>query len=318
MPRHMCNILPTIEIEGIRCIHPHYMLADYYRVITDPMTSYWRLDKSINRFQKLIKYYPFDLTNINNKIELDNNDDNKLKYLRKKIIYNSKLIIIGFQAYNYYINKIDKKEKINVPYYEIISTQLKEDALIIHKKLLRKFKNVKVKQYIPFFEFFDNKIEYYVDDKLILILYGNNERCIVYNYSEKKHCYYGTFNLVVMYILFNYFYYYINKMKEQKELHYLLIIKLINYRNNYLEKRNKTVLDDTPFKDLSLKCFGESIELKRASFLEGMKNKKEGKRPKEQYKPTGKINKLEVRNYINISGNEILNEKYFIIKKNNI
>lgn len=216
MPRHMCNILPTIEIEGIRCIHPHYMLADYYRVITDPMTSYFRLDKSINRFQKLIKYYPFDLTNINNKIKLDNNDDNKLKYLRKKIIYNSKLIVIGFQAYNYYINKIDKKEKINVPYYEIISTQLNDDALMIYKKLLRKFKNVKVKQYIPFFEFFDNKIEYYVDDKLILVLYGNNERCIVYNYSEKKHCYFGTFNLVVMYILFNYFYAYINKFKEKK------------------------------------------------------------------------------------------------------
>jgi hypothetical protein len=299
------------------------MLADYYRVITDPMTSYWRLDKSINRFQKLIKYYPFDLTNINNKIEFENNEklkinDNKLKYLRKKIIYNSKLIVIGFQAYNYYIKKINKKEEINIPYYEIISTQLKEDALIIYKKLLRKFKNVKVKQYIPFFEFFDNKIEYYVDNELVLILYGNNERCIVYNYSEKKHCHYGTFNLVVMYILFNYFYYYINKMKEKKELHYLLLIKLINYRNNYLEKRNKTVLDDTPFKDFSLKCFGKSVELRRLSFLECLKKKKEGKKMKEKYKPTGKLNKLETKNYINISGNEILNEKYFIIKKNNI
>lgn len=316
MPRHMYNMLPTIEIEGIRCIHPHYMLADYYRVITDPMTSYWRLDKSINRFQTLIKYYPFDLTNIDNKVELENND--KLKYLRKKIIYNSKLIIIGFQAYNYYIKKINKDEQINIPYYEIISTQLKEDALIIYKKLLRKYKNVKVKQYLPFFEFFDNKIEYYVDDKLILILYGNNERCTVYNYSEKKHCYYGTFNLVVMYILFNYFYNYINKLKTERDIYYLLLIKLINYRNNYLEKRNKTVLDDTPFKDFSLKCFGESVEVKRASYLEGMKNRKKGKRPKEIYKPSGKINKLEVRNYINISGNEILNEKYFIIKKNNI
>lgn len=318
MPRHMCNILPTIEIEGIRCIHPHYMLADYYRVITDPMTSYFRLDKSINRFQKLIKYYPFDLTNINNKIKLDNNDDNKLKYLRKKIIYNSKLIVIGFQAYNYYINKIDKKEKINVPYYEIISTQLNDDALMIYKKLLRKFKNVKVKQYIPFFEFFDNKIEYYVDDKLILVLYGNNERCIVYNYSEKKHCYFGTFNLVVMYILFNYFYAYINKFKEKKNIYYLLLIKLITYRNNYLEERNKTVLDDTPFKDFSLKCFGKSVELKRLSFLEGSRKKKQGQKPKEQYKPSGKIPKIVPKNYINISGNEISNEKYFIIKKNNI
>ena len=121
-----------------------------------------------------------------------------------------------------------------------------------------------------------------------------------------------------MYILFNYFYNYINKLKTERDIYYLLLIKLINYRNNYLEKRNKTVLDDTPFKDFSLKCFGESVEVKRASYLEGMRNRKEGKRPKEIYKPSGKINKLEVRNYINISGNEISNEKYFIIKKNNI
>ena len=26
----------------------------------DPMTSYWRLDKTITRFQKLISYYPLD------------------------------------------------------------------------------------------------------------------------------------------------------------------------------------------------------------------------------------------------------------------
>ena len=244
--------------------------------------------------------------------------DQILKYLRKKIIYNSKLIVIGFQAYNYYINKIDKKEKINIPYYEIISTQLNDDALMIYKKLLRKFKNVKVKQYIPFFEFFDNKIEYYVDDKLILVLYGNNERCIVYNYSEKKHCYFGTFNLVVMYILFNYFYAYINKFKEKKNIYYLLLIKLITYRNNYLEERNKTILDDTPFKDFSLKCFGKSVELKRLSFLEGSKKIKKGQKPKEKYKPSGKIPKIVPKNYINISGNEISNEKYFIIKKNNI
>jgi hypothetical protein len=107
-------------------------------------------------------------------------------------------------------------------------------------------------------------------------------------------------------------------MKERKELHYLLLIKLIIYRNNYLENRNKTVLDDTPFKDFSLKCFGKSVELKRASFLEGTKKKKQGQKPKEQYKPSGKPNKILPKNYINISGNEILNEKYFIIKKNNI
>jgi hypothetical protein len=106
------------------------MLIDSYRVFTDPMTSYWRLDKVFNRYLKLIRYYPF--TESSN--QQSNNTD--LKKLRKKIIHNSNYIVIGFYAFNYYISKI-KGKNINIPFYELISSNYEKDAKHIYNKTIK-------------------------------------------------------------------------------------------------------------------------------------------------------------------------------------
>ena len=52
--------------------------------------------------------------------------------------------------------------------------------------------------------------------------------------------------------------------------------------------------------------------------LEGLEKKKQGKRMKFRYDPSGKSGKVPEFSFPNISGNQILNEKYFILKKNNL
>lgn len=59
LPIYIYNNLPTQIINNMRCTNIYFMLADSYRVLTDPLTSYWRLDKTINRSQLLLTYYPF-------------------------------------------------------------------------------------------------------------------------------------------------------------------------------------------------------------------------------------------------------------------
>ena len=44
---------PTIKVEGMRMAHPHFMLTDAYRVYADPMTSFFRLEKTFTRFSTL-------------------------------------------------------------------------------------------------------------------------------------------------------------------------------------------------------------------------------------------------------------------------
>jgi hypothetical protein len=315
IPTIIYNNIPTIDVDGIKCAHPHFMMVDAYRVMTDPMTSYWRLDKSLNRFQKLISYYPIDDIKISNILFNTNNNQDVLKFIKKKIIHNSKLIAVGAYAYNYYIKKNDDKEEIQIPYYEIISSNLEHDANHIYKLLTNKFKNIEVKQYHPFGDFLDKRLEYYYNNNLVLKLYGNNERCIVYNFSDKKHTHFGTFNLVIMYLWFNYFLDLVNKKNSNATNHKMMIIKLMDARNKYLKNHKITVIDVSPFQDFTFKCYGIPTDPIRSSLLVGLQKIKEGKRIKFRYEPTGKPGTVPEYIFSNTSGNENINPKFLIIKK---
>jgi hypothetical protein len=317
IPTHINNNMPIIIVDGIKCTNPHFMMVDAYRVLTDPMTSYWRLDKSITRFQTILKYYPIDESNVDKNIILQSTNDSVIKFIRKKIIQKSKLIAVGLHAFNYYAKKVTKKDVIkNIPYYEIISTNYEHDAKFIYNHLNKKFGNkISVKEFTPFFSFLDKHIEFFYDSMLILKLYGNNQRCIVYNYSDKKKTHFGTYNLVMMYLFFEYYYALINRNKQNTQLFNTLIGKFFKLRNTYLNYKKITVIDDSPFKDFTYKCYGIPVESIRSSLLSGLEKRKQGKQMKFRYGPSGKPKQPPDYNFSNISGNQILNEKYLILNK---
>ena len=317
MPQNIYNNLPTTKIKKIRCINPHFMLIDAFRVLTDPLGSYWRLDKTIVRFQKILQFYNYDKSLIKKSIKyIECNDiiiNDIILFITTNIIINSKLIIIGYYAFNYYINKINKKDSIiNIPYFEIITDSLVENGNNIYKILSQKYKNkITIKEFYPFFQFLDNKIEYYYNNILILILYGNNKRCTVYNYLAHSKIYIGTFNLVLMYYLINYYYSVINKIYYQSNAYLTIISKMHYYKIIYLNKTNKSILDETPFKDFTLNCFGVVHETRRENRLR-MDDKKI---KKFIYVPSGDKKYLIV-SYNNISGNQIFENKNKFILKN--
>lgn len=317
MPSNIYNNIKTISIDGLNCIDPHFMMLDTYRIITDPMTSYWRLDKSINRFQVLTTHYPIDLSLNDKKITLKNNIPADVKrFIHKKIIKKSKLIVVGLNAYNYYVNKVNKDYLVeDIPFYEVISENLEEDANKIYKKLNNKYPNkITTKEFYPFYAYIDSRIEYYYNNELILKVCGNNKRCTVYNFSKKKHVYYGTFNLVFLYLLYNYYYNQINNNKENEKNYLSLAGKLFESKNKYLNSHKITVIDKSPFQDFTFKCFGLPVDPIRSSFLDIIEKRKEGKRLKFRYEPSGKKGKVPEFMFSNTSGNQIINKKYLILK----
>ena len=316
IPAFIFNTMPIIKIDNIKCTHPHFMMVDAYRIFTDPMTSFWRLDKTIRRFQKIFKYYPIDQSENNKNIEMKQNTETD-DFIRKNIIHKSKLVVIGFYGFDYYIKKsIEKYSLNNYSYYELISTELEKDAKIIFKKLKDKFgSNITVKEFFPFFSFMDRRVEFYYKNSLFLRLFGNNARCIVYNYSEIKITNFGTFNLVMMYLYFDYYLAFINKDKINTKLYSTLIGKFYNARNKFLDDNNLTVIEDSPFKDFTYKCYGAQIDPKRIERLDFVEKRKKNKLTKYRYNPTGKPGNAPEYTFDNTSGNQILNEKNLIIKK---
>jgi hypothetical protein len=202
------NNIPTIDCNGILVTHPHFMFIDTYRVITDPLTSYWRLDKAIYRFQKILKYYPLECQNLQCSLSKDKDKISKdiRNYIYKNILVNSIYILIGVYAYNYYKKHSKNEKNYYVNYYEIIVDNYEEDLKKILKILKKKYKKIKKVEYNPFFVFMDKRCEIYIDNILSLIVHGDNNRCTVYRYSKSKKINIGTFSIMCLYLLYWTFY----------------------------------------------------------------------------------------------------------------
>lgn len=309
MPDNIFENTPTIEIDGMKMTHPHFMFIDALRVYVDPMTSYFRLNKAFPRFSKLIHHYPFNLNNIYNKIEyetiLDNNTfdniSNRIMNIAKKL----KLIIIGHKAFNRLIRKakLDETFYVQESYISLISYNFIEDRNKIYQDLKNKFGNkISFKKFNPFFQFTDKRVEFYFGKELILKLYGRNERCLVYDYSEKSQYYYGSFQLVQLYLLVNYFHGIIKNNTFLKTTYITLFTRLLYAKEKYLNDNNINSLSKSPFQEFTIDCLGEPVNLLRESRLKMIKNFKEKRRAKFRYKPKGEPGKIPDFKFSNTTG----------------
>ena len=327
LPLNIFNNVPVEIIDGMKMAHPHFMLIDAYRVYTDPINSFWRLDKTFSRFNVLDNLYPFydeDLVSNNFSINFKKKPTKFLKgkehyqvheWIRKKLIHKSKLVVIGYYGYQYYLKKTDiDKLFAFFPYYQVISIDYKKDVSEIYKELVKKYKNkITFKEFFKFSQFYDTNIMFYFDNNPIFQIFGHNERCTVYRYSKKKQTYFGTIQLILKYFLIAYNYAIINRTKNEKSFR-ILFSNLIFARKSYLENKTLGVMDDTAFKGFTIKCFGDTIDTIRKSRLNQDKRSKQGKTRKFNYDPKGKQAKRPVMRYENTSGNEIINKKYHTIK----
>ena len=328
MPLNIYNNIITVKIDGMRMTHPHFMLVDAYRVYNDPVNSFWRLDKTFNRFIVLDKLYPiYDETIITKHfpISLYNKPKNTIKnknyydihrWIRKKIIHNSKLIVIGYYGYQYYIKKTEYKKLLGFfPYYQLISTDYINDVKKIYQQLKKIYKNnISFKEFYPFYQFTGKNIMFFYNNNPILQIYDHNERCTVNRYSKKKKTYFGTTQLILMHFLIDYNYSIIFKTKNENSFK-ILFSNLVYARKKYLEKHNLSIVDVSPFQGFNTECFGYTIDTIRKSRLLQNKRAKQGKRRKFNYDPTGKKAKRPNIRFDNTSGNEITNKKNYTIKK---
>ncbi len=296
---------PYVLVDGLKLTSPHFMQVDAYRVYADLLTSNFRLTKTFRRMNTLMNYYPFDEKNEYNQLTFKSSPKEKevLRYIRKHIIHDSKLVVVGQYAYNNLVKKVDSKYEIEVQFYQLISDNFRKDFDTILNKLKTVYgKQISYKLYYPFFQFLDERVEILYNNKVILKLYGNNNRCIVYRYSEKKRTYFGTYTLIFLHLLIDFNHAKIDKDIEAEKNYIGLLVRLNKIRNEYLEKNKLTVLDESPFTEFSFKCFGTPVDPIRSARLKMVENKDAGKKVKFRYNPNGKPGKVPLFKFKNYSG----------------
>ena len=341
MPSNIFYSVMTETIDGLRLIHPKYILVDILRQFNDPITSFWRLDKNIKRGKLMINNYPLSVNFKTHEIKKLSDSSIKLINYLLPIITNQKTVLfIGNVAYHTYIDpESDIKKQTSIydsSALEIISVNHLSDVKMFYNMLIKYFidskkmdyfeEKILMEQFYPYFQFTDKKVVFKNNGEKFLTVYGNNDYCIPFHNiklidlnKEEYDIKIGTFNVTFMYNLIKFHQAITNKDKESQSLQDYLMFEMLNARNNFLDKKNKHILDETIFEDFKIECFGTAISPKR-KFLKSRRIKK--LLPKSSiypYEPdeTKEYN-TDMYHFDNSSGNIINNPKDLVFnpKKN--
>lgn len=322
-PACIFNSIPIIQIDGFCYVNPSFMIIDYLRIVTDPISSYWRLDKSFERLCLLEKEYP--LPKFTKQITINNSESD---IAIKKCIGNiinclidlNEIVIVGFYAYLYFLKvsklfnknknliEFSKKNYDDIPFIELISKNFKEDSLKIINLIKENF-DIKCTEYFPFFTFTGNSVEISIDSNLICIIYDYNNRPIPYIIHNGLKI--GSFSQVLLNAQINVIRYKTQNEDELKYMFMIMVSHLIQMKKIYLKEHKKTIFDITPFKEFVLDFIKPKINPEIESHLKYERRKANNKPGIFIYDPSKLKKEEKVENFYfpNISGNEIVNEK---------
>ena len=330
IPSNIFYSVMTENIDGLRMIHPKFIMVDLLRLFNNPLTSFWRLDKSIKRGNLMMKNFPLSLKT--NTININKLDKSLFinNYLIPKIVAIKSILFIGQIPYNAYIKpNINIKKQIseyNNTLIELISTNLVKDVKYIYNLIIKYFlddkkmndfnDNIIFEQYYPFFQFTDKKVIFKYKNEVFLVIYGNNESCIPYNDIKLTHLTetypikIATFNVLLMMNLIKYHQAYADRNKDIQNLEDYLMYEMLKSRENFLEANNKTILDDTIFEDFKINCLGIA-ESPMRKFMLSRRDKKFPRSAIAPYDPEERRQNFPTDSYYynNTSGNIINNPK---------
>ena len=332
VPRNIYNKIPFNEYKNMTLTGAYFMMIDYFRVLTDPMTSYFRLTqkKSFERLLLLTKHYPLPKIKNNNVsiIPPPKELDIAFRTINNFLIDRKTTIAVGMYAYNYLIKecKIKTINHCDVNYYEIISTFYKKDVRDLLFMLYDKFPDSKnkitYKEFYPFFQYFGFRTQIYYEDTIICIIYHYNSRCTPYNtvpslYFTKKsfeenkgNTQIGTFSMIVLYNLINVMIARTNNDDISKDLYYKLLSNMIEMQEYHQTKNNKTIFDEGLFKEFTIECIGTTMSLQSTKQLRIDKRRKAGHMIIWRYQPElAKDKNVSTFYFKNSSGNIINNVK---------
>jgi hypothetical protein len=349
MPNNIYSKVRFIPLEGFNVVHPWFMMIDYFRMFTDPMVSYWRLEKHFARYLKLQKTYPLPL--IHKPLQIasykDKGVSNAMNLLFDFVAAKETTLFTGFYAYNYYLyasgyHKHDKNYSfVFMPYLEVYSSDYVNDGMDLIAyidKLPQEIKScLTYKECYPFFQFYGyNVVIYYNDgnDEIpILYLYANNKKCLPFkeveyvkfnNLSKDKpepnkslSLKIGCFDLNILHALIILVKVRVDDDNDWNDTLYKMINGYVLFRNYYFQKKKISLYDESIFQGFVVECIGESIPPDRESRLVMKARRKLGKPVKWRYEPSDSGKKPGKYVFLNSSGNQVNNKKNLRLTEEN-
>lgn len=293
--------IPTIVIKDLHFVHPDFQIMDIYRIITNPMTGWLKIEKAYYRAMLLEKFYLLPKTKKFLKQELKTCKCNyqigssKPFYIQKMIseVINDFLskrkdyIIVGDYAYNKFIEKSKiqlKEERMLVPQSKkytlrvYIFSQKFDNFIKELIKFLKNDKSMKIKEissqkYHPFIELYPNSIKIMVNNHIIIRIYRTD---ICQPYQKIDNLLYGSIHLQLLHYYSKSFRELITKEKLHHKKYFQFIISNLEYaREHYYQKKKKLGIEKNPYQELQIECMGNEINTPFQLMIERKKTRKD-------------------------------------------
>ena len=274
-PKNIYNTIPFIDINGMYMTHPSFIKIDYYRMFSDPIVSYWRIEKTYTRFALLDKHFPEKKIEKPYKLIKPSVDISKVllsifKYLSNK----TEIMFVGEYAYNYFLKESNIKKKyikqLPVTKFEVILTEYKNQASELFNLLKDKYgDDISITEYYPFFQIIGYRFNIFYKKQLVLCGEHYNDKCIPYKIVESdlfdlKTKYSAIVTLAsydrnILFVMTRAQYYKTNNDKNIMYNYKTMLSHLLEMRRYYLESNKKTILDNSLFEEFLIKCIGSTL-----------------------------------------------------------
>lgn len=332
MPDEIYNKIPTQQIDGFSLISREIMIIDHLMITTNLIENSEYLEKTLDTFPLLLKHCDNLFQSDNKKIKIPPPPDNQktVKKLMDKVFgyvtENLNCIVVGFYAYNHFVQAAGLKDFVEIPYYEIISPDYKKDTLEIIDRLKSddkdkdKDKNIKHVEYFPLLTYWGHCTIIYYKTTIIARVFSNNKSCVSYKTVVSMNDMFsgakvniGSYSTVMLYNLIACLKGNLDGDSEVKYFYGALVSHMAQLKDTFLAKNNKTILDDTLFQEFSLDFKGTPVltHMERLNIIN--MRKKRGDKLVINYDPSQDTDRKITCRFPYITGNEITQSEDLVL-----
>ena len=349
MPKNIYQKVPTVTMDDLRYAHPSFLLVDAMRILTDPIQSYFRLEKAFPRIYHLQKHYPWEVES--SKIQrstLPEPENPLLRAMIKELTEGPEdVILIGEYAkriFKKWPTRPDSRPDSTLEMNNFDSTldevfvghgTLEVVALNFEGTLRRLYDALKDRkdaldgekleytEYQRFFDYCGRRGVLSINGRWVVVVYHSTNRCVPVlpdRWSLGKTFKVASFSVVSLYFLIAKFIARSSSMNTQDERFMdFQFAELQKMRADYLKSEDKTILDDHVYREFVTRCLGGSVSALRAHKEDTEYRRAHIKQygmPYFSYEPKAVVKESSDENiqfrqykYGNTSGNEIKNRE---------
>ena len=259
VPKLANDVIPFILVSGIPMVDPAFAIIDYLKILCDPFTSYWKLDRMIPRMMLMQQLFPMNFqTKGKGNAETVTTVRTETLDVMLWVAAAPTLIAVGDHALSFFSSSNNTSNHLTV-----VSVNFETDVQTFYDFFKPAIS--KTKERHPMIDIIGRMATFYFHNKCtaVTMIDSRDKAVPVSGVYGKSHILeppmkIASFNYCLLSAMGQHLTAVVNKCRAEADVHMNTASMLIECRRSALESSNTDTTDITsPFRDVSLVYIGE-------------------------------------------------------------